>query len=232
MRPVWIATCASVSAAEVLGARRCASPPSAARRARVDIFFRLAGIAADRRVDPAPRLHDAPDQRDVFLFDLAIVELPRQLLVRASCLATTIRPDVPRSSRCTMPGRFSPPMPLRSSTWWSSALTSVPPAWPAAGCTTIPAGLFDDDEVAVLVDDVERKILRPAVAPRTGSGSVDARSLCRRVTALVRSCVAAPSTVTWPSLISRWICERDCCGTSAGEKPIEPLAGRSSVDVE
>ena len=59
----------------------------------------------------------------------------------ASCLATTISPDVPRSSRWTMPGRFSPPMPLRSSTWCSSALTSVPLAWPAAGWTTIPAGL-------------------------------------------------------------------------------------------
>ncbi len=41
-----------------------------------------------------------------------------------------------------MPGRNSPPMPLRSSTWWSSAFTSVPELWPAAGCTTIPAGLF------------------------------------------------------------------------------------------
>ncbi len=29
-----------------------------------------------------------------------------------SCLATTITPDVPRSRRCTMPGRASPPMPL------------------------------------------------------------------------------------------------------------------------
>ena len=43
------------------------------RRARADIFFRLAGIAADRRVDPAAGLHLAPDERDVFLLDLAIV---------------------------------------------------------------------------------------------------------------------------------------------------------------
>ena len=59
----------------------------------------------------------------------------------ASCLATTIRPEVPRSSRWTMPGRSSPPMPLRSSMWCRSALTSVPEGCPAPGCTTMPAGL-------------------------------------------------------------------------------------------
>ena len=41
-----------------------------------------------------------------------------------------------------MPGRFTPPMPDRLSPQWAiSALTSVPVAWPAAGCTTSPAGL-------------------------------------------------------------------------------------------
>ena len=70
-------------------------------------------------------------------------------------------PTCPRSSRCTMPGRFSPPMPLRSSTWWSSALTSVPLACPAAGCTTMPAGLSTTIEIAILVDDRQRQRLRP-----------------------------------------------------------------------
>ena len=41
--------------------------------------------------------------------------------------------------RC--PGRSTPPMPERSLQWCSSALTSVPLAWPAAGWTTSPAGL-------------------------------------------------------------------------------------------
>ena len=41
-----------------------------------------------------------------------------------------------------MPGRLTPPMPDRLSPQWAiSALTSVPVAWPAAGCTTRPAGL-------------------------------------------------------------------------------------------
>ena len=39
-------------------------------------------IAADSRIDAAAGLDDAPHERDVFLLDLAIVKLPRQLLVR------------------------------------------------------------------------------------------------------------------------------------------------------
>ena len=58
-----------------------------------------------------------------------------------SVLATTMTPDVPRSSRCTMPGRSAPPTPLRPPTWCSNAFTSVPVACPAAGCTTMPDGL-------------------------------------------------------------------------------------------
>ena len=63
---------------------------------------------------------------------------PRSRLYASSVLATTSRPDVCRSSRCTMPGRSGltarPSCPR-------SACTSVPPEWPAPGCTTRPAGL-------------------------------------------------------------------------------------------
>src|SRR6187402_3419861 len=38
-------------------------------------------IAADRRIDAASRLDDAPDERNVFLLDLAILELPCQFLM-------------------------------------------------------------------------------------------------------------------------------------------------------
>ena len=58
--------------ARVLGARRHLLP---VRR-----------VAADRRVDAAAGLHHAPHERDVFLLDLAIVELTRQLLVRGVVL--------------------------------------------------------------------------------------------------------------------------------------------------
>jgi hypothetical protein len=40
----------------------------------------------------------------------------------ASFLATTSTPDVPRSSRCTMPGRSTPPIPDRPARWWSKGV--------------------------------------------------------------------------------------------------------------
>ena len=38
-------------------------------------------VAADRGLDALALLHQAPRQRDVFLLDFAVVELPRQLAV-------------------------------------------------------------------------------------------------------------------------------------------------------
>ena len=41
-----------------------------------------------------------------------------------------------------MPGLATPPMPARPGPQCQSrAFTSVPPAWPGAGCATMPAGL-------------------------------------------------------------------------------------------
>ncbi len=50
--------------------RRRASRRSAARRARLDIFWRCSGIAADRAVDRRPAGDRAPDERQVLLLDL------------------------------------------------------------------------------------------------------------------------------------------------------------------
>jgi hypothetical protein len=70
------------------------------------------------------------------------------------------KPEVSLSIRCTMPGRFSPPMPERlPPKWCRSALTSVPPGLPGAGWTTMPAGLSRTIEVVVLEDDVEGDVL-------------------------------------------------------------------------
>ena len=56
--------------------------------------------------------------------------------------------------------------------WWSSALTSVPDAWPAPGCTTIPAGLLSTAMSGVLIQDVERERLGRHVR-RLRLGNVD-----------------------------------------------------------
>ena len=127
------------------------------RRARADIFFRFedrvrwARRSAGR---PAPR----PRRARRTLSQLRDRETgATSSSCAASCLATTIKPDVPRSRRWTMPGRFSPPMPLRSSRDACSAFTSVPPACPAAGCTTIPAGLSTTTRSRVLVENRQRQ---------------------------------------------------------------------------
>src|SRR3954465_8505146 len=49
-------------------------------------------IAPDRRIDSAARVHDTPHQRDVLLFDLAIAELARQLLVCSIVLCHNHQP--------------------------------------------------------------------------------------------------------------------------------------------
>jgi hypothetical protein len=63
----------------------------------------------------------------------------------SSVLATTIRPLVSLSSRCTMPARGTASMP---GTWWSSAFISVPLQLPLPGWTTSPAGLLMTSSVS------------------------------------------------------------------------------------
>ena len=90
-----------------------------------------------------------------------------------SFFATTISPVVSLSSRCTMPGRRSPPMPERLSPQCAiSALTSVPVQLPAAGWTTRFFGLSMTMMSVVLVDDVERNGLGRGLG-RLGRRHVD-----------------------------------------------------------
>ena len=63
--------------------------------------------------------------------------------------ATSISPEVSRSSRWTIPGRSASPPPSRS----PSTSTSVGPRCPGAGWTTRPGRLVDHREPLVAVDD-------------------------------------------------------------------------------
>ena len=58
---------------------------------------------------------------------------------RSSRRAARPRCRGPAGARCRAGARRR--CPARSRTWCSSALTSVPEAWPGAGCTTSPGGL-------------------------------------------------------------------------------------------
>ena len=85
-------------------------------------------VTSDGGLDPPTGLHDAPHEGDVLLLDFVIVELSRELVMggvvlgddhEAGCAAIEPMHDAwPRS----------PPTPLRSSRWWSRALTTVPDA--------------------------------------------------------------------------------------------------------
>ena len=87
--------------------------------------------------------------------------------------------------------------------------------------------LVDDDDVGVLVDDVERQGLRLRRGRRRGR-HVDDHFLLRLDREAGRPSRATPSIWTLPSLISRWICDRDCCGRSAASS-VEAGAGCSGM---
>ena len=217
MRPVAIATLSSDTPLK-WRAKVTRVTALRARRARVDIFCRSLGIAADRRVDAPPGLHDAPDERDVFLLDFAIAGTAAP--APGARGRSWRRPSGPTcrdrgGARC--PGRSSPPMPLRSLTWCSSALTSVPLACPAPGMDDHPGRLVEDDEVRIL-DRRCAAAVPPAcgVAGRSSGTSTTKRSPAW--TAVLARTAPPDAAVTWPSLISRWICERDWSGRSAVRK--------------
>ena len=85
VRPVWIATWQRVTPGR-WWARVMRVTASRACLARADIFCRLCRVAPDGRVDAPAGLHHAPDERDVFLLDLTVVELARELLMRGVVL--------------------------------------------------------------------------------------------------------------------------------------------------
>ena len=72
-------------ALEVTGpgdARHRAPRPPRPRRHLLPVLL----VPADGGIDPSSGLDDAPDERDVLLFDLAVAKLTRELLVRAIVL--------------------------------------------------------------------------------------------------------------------------------------------------
>ena len=189
--------------------------PRAARAGRH--LLPLLRIAADRRVDPLARPGPRPRRAR------RIPSRPRDRGTAAtapgaprSFLATTIRPDVPRSSRCTMPG---PQLAADAAQILDVVQQRVDER--AAGCARRrvddhPRRLVEHDDVRILVDDAERQRLRL----RSGGGRARAcrrrRSVRRGPRCWAAACGTGPCTR--PSLISRWTCDRDCSGRSAVRK--------------
>ena len=106
-------------------------------------LFTTSGITPDRRIDPPGRCGRLSIyQCKVNFYHLTQAKLVLKPTVSAVILAIKISPEVSLSNRCTTPGRCSPPIPSNSGACARAACTKVPHAWPAAGWTTIPAGLL------------------------------------------------------------------------------------------
>ena len=117
-----------------------------------------------------PGLHDAPHERDVFLFDLAIVELPRQLDVRAVVLrhhhqARRSAIEAMHDARPQLAADAAEIVHLVEQRVDERALRV-----PGGGMHHHARRLVHDDEVRVLIDDVEVDGLRAAALGSTGSG--------------------------------------------------------------
>ena len=115
-------------------------------------------------------MHFAPHQRDVLLLDLAIVELPRELLVRRVVLG-----DDHQSRRAAVePMHDARPL-LAADAAQIVDMMQQRVDQRAAGVAgrrmhDHSGRLVDDDEIAVLVDDRQRQRLRLRRRSAAGSG--------------------------------------------------------------
>ena len=143
----------------------------------------LLRVAADRLVDPLARLDHAPHQRDVLLLDLAIVELPRQLLVRAVVLRHDHQPG--RAAIEPMDDA-RPQLAADAAQILDVVQQRVHQRARAVARRRMhdhARRLVEHDDVGVLVDDEERQRLRLRPSPATGSGTSIAKvwSVCTAV---------------------------------------------------
>ena len=89
-----------------------------------------------------------------------------------SVLATTSSPDVSLSIRCTIPGRATPPMPLKPpGAMVEQGVDQSAVEIAGGGMDDHPGRLVDDEQMLVLEDDLERDILRLVMrGPRLRNG--------------------------------------------------------------
>src|SRR2546423_6488749 len=131
--------------------------------------------------------------------------------------ATSMSPLVSRSRRCTMPGRAGSPTSESSGNRSSSPFTSVPPACPAPGWTTSPAGLLTTTRLS----SAKRTSTGTGSGPGGRSGGGSERSStsapASRRWLLTTGC---PPTSTAPSSMRR--------ATSARLQPVRSARAPSS----
>ncbi len=149
---------------------------------------RVAAVAPDRRLDPAgPRARTAPRRaRGRCARARARGRAADSRRCASSERATTIRPEVSRSSRWTIPAaRARRPRRLPG-----ERVDERPAAWPAPGMDDEPRRLVDHEQVLVLPDD------RAAAGGAGGIGALRRRRRADRLAALEPVALrrGAPST--------------------------------------
>ena len=129
-----------------------------------------------------------------------------------------------------MPGRFTPPMPDRLAPQWAiSALTSVPVACPAAGCTTSPAGL-SMTMISSSSNTTLSGIASPAGSAASGSGTFTTIT-SPALTRWLGSRTVRPPTATSPSRISDFSRVRDSSERSASTRSSRPPASLPETSI-
>ncbi len=133
---------------------------------------------------------------------------------RDRILAATMTPEVSLSSRWTMPGRATPPMPDRlSPQWCSRALTRVPIWRTGCGMGGHAGGLVDDDQVGVLEQDGQRDCLGQRGSRGDRRHARSHRSRPRPWTS--RWSATRRRRLTAPSASRAWIRARDSSETTS-----------------
>ncbi len=135
-------------------------------------------IAADGGIDTPAGRHGAPHERDVFLLDLAILELPRQFLVRGIVL----RDDHHAGRAAIEPVDDSRPQHAADAAEvgdvMQQRIDERAGGVTRAGMHDHARRLVDDDDVGILVKDLERHRLGFG-GGRCGGGKIDGDAISR-----------------------------------------------------
>ena len=168
------ATPASAGRVELLQHAVLASAP-ACRRRRPPSACGSPWIAPDRRVDHTVSARQDDPTRARCSTRVAVCDANWATSASAASLvrATTSRPELPTSRRCTMPGRCGSPDAGDLGKAGQQPVDERAVGVAGAGMDDEPGRLVDDDHVVVDVDDAEldRRVRPPAgVAPGTAPG--------------------------------------------------------------
>ena len=201
---------------------RTGSPP-AALRSRPGSRARRAGRARRRpRTPRAPRVPGrAPGSAAPRRGGGTSRATPR---CASSVFATSMSPDVPASSRCTIPGRSGPPHRRERDAHAEQAVHERARAAALGRVRDQPGRLRDHQQVLVLEPDRHRRALRLQRHLVVDHHRPTTRRP-RSANDLLRT---TPSTVTCPAAIARWMSARVSRSDGRGPRPDDPARRRTA----